>query len=187
MNTYKLQEEELLASFRQDTAPNRQQAPPPTQQQPFPPQQHMQNYQQMQLNQSALPPLATQGQNIALVSQESARGGGVGMERGVLQRTNSPPIMISYNEMQRGVSPQQGSIVTQVYKPIPQQPPQGIELKPQTNIGQTTYVSVPPQQVPQLQQLPPQQIVVQQQQIPQPQAIPQPNTQNIQIQQRAAH
>jgi hypothetical protein len=94
------------------------------------------------------------------------------------QRGNSPPILISYNEMQRGVSPQQGSIVTQVYKPINQQQ-QAYESKPQSNISQPIYINQ--QNGQQVQLVPQQQQIIQQ--IPQPQPPPQQQVQQLQQQQ----
>ncbi len=182
MNTYKLQEEELLASFRPDTSQNRQ--PPPQnfpQTTPYPPQQQQfQNYPQLQQNSQAsnpqMQPQAYAPQDPNRASTAVAQGEQLnGQSRG----GNPPPVMISYNDMQRGISPQQGSIVTQVYKPIAHQQPQpAYESKPQSNISQPIYASQPnqqlavPQQIPQQQQLPPQQLV-QVQQPPLPQQVPQ--------------
>lgn len=124
MQQYKLQEEELLASFRPDAAQNRQQQPQGLAQPGYYAQpQQFQHYAPNQLNQPPSNPQLTTfiQQDPNRVNAQLAQG----QQQAQLPRANSPQILISYNEMQRGVSPQQGSIVTQVYKPINQQPPPG--------------------------------------------------------------
>lgn len=117
MDEYKLQGEELLASFRPDLPQNKQ-----IQQQntisPIQPNYSSQN-QPQQSHPQSLGPSSLQNQNTQNYPYAHLGPHRLSehISQGQLVRNHNPQIIISYNDMQRGIPPQPVAISPQIIRP----------------------------------------------------------------------